>query len=370
MKKSLTIFMITIMTIIAGCSHSNTIKSQEGQIEKSKEYLVTFDKQTDLKLIKQLKIKVIKKYKYFPIILASLNEKQYKQLKLSSEIRAIEPNKTLHSNSIDNEKNETKNINQNFQTTYRGKGVKIAILDSGIDINHSDLNIKDTISFIPNSSSSTDETGHGTHVAGIIGAQDNKIGITGISPDADLYGLKVLNNSNIGKNSSLLSAIEWSIDSDVDIIHMSFSSKKFSEAVSTAIKTAYKKNIVMVASAGNEGLYLKESITYPGAYDEVIAVGSVDSKNKRSMFSSVGKQLEIMALGEKVYSTEPNNKYGERDGTSMAAPYVTGVCALLKEKYNDISNKEIRNQLRKTAIPLGDKFLYGNGLINPDKLLN
>ncbi|MGZ0879991.1 S8 family peptidase [Priestia megaterium] len=370
MKNIIILFTILLVIVLSACSNSTSTISKEKSTEKKKEYLVTFNKQVDLGFTNKLGILLIKKYKYFPVVLAALSNKQYKQLKLDPNVKDIEANTTLHSDSMDVKKNQSLDIPQNLQSKYTGKGIKIAVLDSGIDVNHPDLNIKGVVSFLPNSKPSIDKTGHGTHVAGIIGAQDNQIGITGVAPDSEIYGLKVLNGSDIGKNSALLSAIEWCIDSDIDIIHMSFSSKKFSQAVSTAVGVAYKKNILMVASAGNEGIYLKESISYPGAYNEVIAVGSVNSQGKRSIFSSVGKQLEVMALGEGVYSTEPNNKYGKRDGTSMAAPYVTGVCALLKQKYRNLSNEEIRNRLRNTAIPLGDKFLYGNGLVNPSKLLN
>ncbi|MDQ0216906.1 subtilisin [Oikeobacillus pervagus] len=261
------------------------------------------------------------------------------------------------------------NISTKIKTKYTGKGVKIAILDSGIDISHEDLSIKDEVSFL-NTEDTSYSTGHGTHVAGIIGAKPTNNGsVEGIAPETDLFSIKILNERDVGKNSILISAIDWCLDNKMDIVHTSISSQKRSKIVNYAVQKAYDKGILLISSAGNQGMYLKESITFPGAYDSVIAVGSVDQNNKRSVFSSVGESLELMAPGENIYSTEPNNSYGQRDGTSMAAPYITGIAALIMEKNPKLTNKEVRKILNETADEIGEPFLYGNGIVNAQKAL-
>lgn len=357
------------------CSCENNMGSTFSNINEHKEdYLITFSKKENIEyLVEKYKLKVVRVYRYFPVVLVSLTAKQIKSLKQEKTIIAIEKD-----GEVESTENQQKGINrlsqinliENTNRKYTGKGVNIAILDSGIDSSHKDLKIKGGVSFIGSKNDYNDSTGHGTHVAGIIGAKIKEGRINGIAPQANIYAVKLLNNHNSGKNSNLLSAVEWCLEKKMNIIHMSISSNKKSKAVEVSLQIAYKKGVLMIASAGNQGFYLTESITYPGAYSTVIAVGSVNKNNERSLFSSVGSELEIMAPGESIYSTEPHNKYGYRDGTSMAAPHVTGIIALLIEKYPRLKNDEIRTLIRENSTKLGEPFLYGNGLINADKLLN
>lgn len=364
----LIIFLFSLCT--SGCVENSTLSSTD---DSKQDYLITFSTKQDIEnIVKENNLQLIRDYHYFPVILVSLTAKQVKSLNQQKSIIAIEKDGNLEDSDIQQKwgaKLSHINLSENATTPFTGKGVNIAILDSGIDISHPDLNIKGGISFIGSKNDFHDSTGHGTHVAGVIGAtKEGKI--QGIAPDADLYAVKLLNDQNSGKNSDLLSAIDWCLKNKMNIIHMSISSKHHSKAVEVSLQSAYKNGVLMIASAGNQGFYLTESITYPGAYSSVIAVGSVDEKNERSLFSSTGKDLEIMAPGESIYSTEPSNKYGYRDGTSMAAPHVTGIAALLMEKYPSLTNEEIRTLINDTAIKLGEPFLYGYGLINADKLLN
>jgi subtilisin len=375
-KKNNLLFLIILLIIGTLFCKSNINPPSTFQTAKH-DYLITFANKEDIKKIsKKYNISIIKEYTFFPIILASLTKEQVKYLQKEESIIGIEKDGSLGKSEITKQSIQSSSseifrrlqITNNIQSKYTGKGVKIAILDSGIDISHPDLSVKGGISFVGNTKDLSDSTGHGTHVAGIISAKANDIGITGVAPNAYIYAVKILNNRDFGKNSILLSAIDWCLKNKMDIIHMSISSNKKSKAVEKALQEAYNKGALMIASAGNRGFYLKESITYPGAYESVIAVGSLDNNNKRSIFSSVGKELEIMAPGEKIYSTEPNG-YGYRDGTSMAAPYVTGIAALIMEKYPGMKNIEIRNRINESATKLGDPFLYGNGIINAKKAL-
>lgn len=208
-----------------------------------------------------------------------------------------------------------------------------------------------------------DDNGHGTHVAGTIGALDNELGVIGVAPQADIYAIKALDQYGNGSYSDIISGIEWAIDNNIDIINMSIGGTTKSKTLETAVNNAYNAGILLVASAGNNGYDKKGTITYPAAYDSVIAVGAVDENNTRAYFSSVGRQLELMAPGVNVLSTVPNNSYASYSGTSMASPHIAGSAALLWEANPNLSNVEIRNLLNNSAIYLGDSFEYGNGLV-------
>lgn len=268
--------------------------------------------------------------------------------------------------------------------TTRGEGVKVAILDTGL-CKHSDLavNIAKGINFTSSDPHDyTDRVGHGTHVAGIIAAADNEIGVVGVAPKASLYICKVLGDNGSGSFDWIAKGIDWAIAEKVDIISMSLGSNMGNEELHSAVKRAYDKNITVVAAAGNDGDEYKESdnIDYPARYPEAIAVGAINKYLQRSWFSSNGEKLEISAPGEDITSTYLKDGYAVLSGTSMAAPFVSGVLALLisKHKHTD-DNKtpidtptRIREHLVRTADDAGeigkDRF-YGYGIISPVKLL-
>ncbi|WP_339063965.1 S8 family peptidase [Tepidibacillus marianensis] len=208
-----------------------------------------------------------------------------------------------------------------------------------------------------------DDNGHGTHVAGTIAALDNEIGVIGVAPQAELYAIKALDQYGSGNYSDIISGIEWAIDQHMDIVNMSLGGTTSSKALKAAVDKAYNSGILLIASAGNNGFSKKGSITYPAAYDSVIAVGAVDQQDIRASFSSVGRQLELMAPGVGIESTFPNNSYSTMNGTSMASPHVVGAAALMWESQPTLTNVQLRQLLDENAVPLGNSFEYGNGLI-------
>jgi subtilisin family serine protease len=268
--------------------------------------------------------------------------------------------------------------------TSRGEGVKVAILDTGVS-KHDDLgiNIEKGVNFTSaDAKDYEDRVGHGTHVAGIVAAADNDIGVVGVAPNARIYVGKVLGDNGSGSFDWIIRGIDWAIAERVDIISMSLGSNMGNEELHAAVKRAYDKNITVVAAAGNDGDEYDDSdnIDYPGRYPEAIAVGAVNKYLKRSWFSSNGEKLEIAAPGEDITSTYLKNGYAVLSGTSMATPFVSGVLALLiaKHKNND-DNKtpidtpaRIREHLIRTADDAGeigkDRF-YGYGIISPTKLM-
>ena len=263
----------------------------------------------------------------------------------------------------------------------KGEGVKIAVLDTGVS-QHVDLkiNVKGGINFTTsNANDYQDRAGHGTHVAGIIAAADNEIGVVGVAPCAEIYGVKVLGDNGSGSFEWITQGIDWAINNGMDIISMSLGSKHSSEELHAAIKRAYDKNITVVAAAGNDGDSYVGNIDYPGKYPEVIAIGAVNKYLERSWFSSNGEELAVAAPGEDIYSTYLNNGYSILSGTSMATPFITGVLALLIAKHRKVKDSKtpidtpqrVREHLCRTADDAGeigkDRF-YGYGIVSPTRL--
>lgn len=250
---------------------------------------------------------------------------------------------------------------------YTGKGVKIAVLDSGI-APHSDLTITGGVSTVDYTTSYQDDHGHGTHVAGIIGGKNNNTGITGVAPDAELYAVKVMNKNSEGFNIDIIEGIRWAIDNDMDIINMSIGLNKENAELKAILDEAYSKGILIVASAGNYGTtdVINNTVVYPAKYDSVIAVGALEDSKIRWVNSSTGAEVEVVAPGVNIYSTYLNNQFAKGSGTSQATPFVSGLLALYKEAYPELSNVEIRSLLQQNTEDLGivgRDIEYGFGLV-------
>lgn len=245
-----------------------------------------------------------------------------------------------------------------------GTGVSIAVLDTGIDYKHRDLNIKQSINFTKETST-IDKNGHGTQLAGIINSQKNNIGITGISPKSDVYSLKVLNDNKSGDYENVIKGLKWSINHNIDVVLMSLGSLDSNSELEKWIKKANEKGIILISAIGNLGYKEKgDNIAYPAKYNEVISVGAVKKDNKRWSQSSIGSKIDLMAPGKDILTTSLDNKYTFIDGTSIAASFVAASAALLKEYDPTLSNIKIKEALIKTAVPLGKTSEYGNGFIN------
>ena len=257
----------------------------------------------------------------------------------------------------------------------KGAGVRIAVIDSGCDINHESLknNIAGVRNFTDedkkNPNIVVDRVGHGTHVIGTICA--NGSNITGVAPDAQIYVLKAINRTGTGKLSWVVNAIKYAIELKVDIISMSLGISENSAKLEKAIKDAVNNNIAVVCAAGNEGDGNSDSFeySYPAAYIDVISVGAVDKKGVPARFTNSNTTIDLVAPGVDILSTYPNNKFAVLSGTSMATPHVTGSLALLKnwsrnEFQRDLSQEELYAQLIKhTKVLEYSRTIQGNGLI-------
>jgi len=254
-----------------------------------------------------------------------------------------------------------------WDSGFTGKGVKVAVIDSGISA-HSDLTIAGGISTVDYTTSYSDDQGHGTHVAGVIAARNNSLGVKGVAYESEIYAVKAFNQEGDAYLSDLIEGIDWAIANRMDIINLSAGSQDDSNALQLAIDQAYASGIILVAAAGNDGSLdgLDDSVDYPARYSSVIGVGAVDRNLSRAGFSSTGPAVEIAAPGVSILSTYIGNQYAYMSGTSMATPYVTGKLALLKQAYPLLSNKELRNILIEHTQDLGQvgrDTHYGYGYI-------
>lgn len=267
------------------------------------------------------------------------------------------------------------NAKKMWDIGYTGKGVKIGILDTGCDINHiclSDRIVKHkNFTDVGKIDDVTDNVGHGTHVAGIIGANRHPKGITGVAPESDLYIAKVL-NKNEGSYKSITEGIKWCIEEKVNIINMSLGGGEDDVNLHNAIKEAIKNNICIVCAGGNDGDGRADTIEigYPAYYDETISVGAIDMNNRIAKFSDSNYRMDIVAYGFGVMSCFPGNRYAQMSGTSQASPMIAGTLALIrqwfmKEFHREPNTKELYAELIKNTItiPGVDRALQGNGRV-------
>jgi minor extracellular protease Epr len=253
---------------------------------------------------------------------------------------------------------------QVWVTGNKGTGIKVAIIDTGIET-HPDLNVVGGATFVAGTSSYTDDNGHGTHCAGIVTALDNDIGVVGVAPEAALYAVKVLDRSGSGYLSDVIKGIEWCITNNMQVVSMSFGSTSDSTSLHAECDKAYNSGIVLVAAAGNSGPRAN-TIGYPAKYSSVIAVGATDSNDAVASWSSRGPELSVTAPGVSIYSTYKGGVYATMSGTSMACPHVTGTVALILAKAAH-TPVEVRDILQKTAVDLGTPgrdSSYGYGRID------
>jgi subtilisin family serine protease len=269
-----------------------------------------------------------------------------------------------------------------------GTIVNVAIIDSGIYKEHPDLkkNIRGGINLAPDGGNSWDDPfGHGTLVAGVCAAVDNKIGVIGVAPKSNLWAVRVLDSQGQGYLSDFIEGIYWSADNGMDVINMSVGipktlldgQKRSKKALEQAVEYAYSKGILLVAAAGNSGNDdgKGDNVDYPARLESVIAAAATDINDVRPFWSSTGPCVEAAAPGVDILSALPDfpgfEPYYAASGTSFASPHVAGAAALLmaSKKIEDKNGQygiadETREIIDNSCTALGEKNLYGHGLIN------
>lgn len=216
-----------------------------------------------------------------------------------------------------------------------GEGVRVGIIDTGVCTSHVELRnrIKDGANFSGGSIDNfEDENGHGTHIAGIVAAEKNNVGVVGVAPKADLYIAKAFGADGKTDYNAIEKSVRYLEEKKVDVINMSFSSGYSIPKYRALIADAHMRGITVVCAAGNDGDTGYNTIGYPASYPETVAVSAVDINKNIADFSSRGKAAEICAAGIDVYSTYLNGGYATLSGTSMACPIITGAVAILQAK--------------------------------------
>ena len=272
----------------------------------------------------------------------------------------------------------------------KGKGIKVAVIDTGVDMDHFDLRDAVTVAdtsipeseygengrFLQEYMGAQDYFGHGTHVVGIVGARDNGIGCNGIAPECDVISIKALEKEGsrgIGKTSWVVAGINKAIEHGADVINLSLGGTSVKdEMLLKVIEDATESGIVVVCAAGN--ITGTPKVFYPGAYEETIAVSGVKKDGEyvsfATSYSNYGSWIDISAPGSSIMSTIING-YGTKSGTSMASPIVSGAVALLKAKDNTLSVDNIKNILYTSSVDMGEEGRddkYGYGVIDIEKM--
>ncbi|WP_191562050.1 S8 family peptidase [Metabacillus idriensis] len=261
-----------------------------------------------------------------------------------------------------------------WEQGIQGKGITIAVLDTGCDVTHPDLRgkIAGGRNFTTDDNGDpnrlTDYHGHGTHVSGTIAAAKN----VGVAPQAKILVVKVLaGESGSGEYAWITNGILYAIEQKVDVISMSLGGPSDHSELRKAVRKAVASQIAVVCAAGNEGDNDSSTpeFSYPGSYNEVISVGSVGFEKKSSYFSNSNNEIDLVAPGEKIVSTIPGGQYAAFSGTSMSTPHVAGAIALIKQfEQQEFDRKfteaEVYAQLIRRTIPYGNpKTQEGNGLV-------
>lgn len=260
-----------------------------------------------------------------------------------------------------------------------GAGIKVAVLDSGIDYSHPDLidNYKGGYNFVYENDDPYDDgyISHGTHIAGIIGARNNGTGVVGVAPEVSLYAVKVLGGMVMGDLSDILAGIEWAISNNMNVINLSIGSLQDSPSFKEACDRARQAGIIVVAASGNANSAL---VDFPAAYDSVLAVSATNIDDTRAVFSNYGPEVDLTAPGVDIKSTLRGGGYGTMRGTSQATAHVSGAAAILLAKAIADGNtggniaEEVRTRLLATAQDLGDPGLdpyFGFGIVDLAKAL-
>lgn len=241
--------------------------------------------------------------------------------------------------------------------------VKVAIIDSGVDYSDNVV-VKERKNFITESPVTTplfeDLNGHGTSVASIIAGAGIDSEVCGVNSNIELYSARVLDENNQAPVSRVVEAIYWAIEKEVNIINISFGTATYSEALEIAVNEAVDRGILVVAAVGNRG---EEGVDYPAAFDSVLAVGSINASGNISDFSAKGVEVDVVAPGEAVLA---QGNFGEDlvfSGTSLSAPYVTGIVSLLWSKDMTKSAEYIKQLIESSARDLGEEG-SGNGLVD------
>jgi subtilisin family serine protease len=251
-----------------------------------------------------------------------------------------------------------------------GAGIKVAIIDTGLDLDHPDLaaNIKGSVDFTGSRKGAEDEHGHGSHVGGTVAALNNEIGVVGAAPGANLYAVRVLDRRGAGWWSDVADGVSWTAAHDMNIANMSLGGSSAPSYVEDACDGAEAAGVLLIAAAGNrgDGNTSTTELGFPAAYASVVAVGATDRYDNLASFSNSGVYLEVSGPGVGVLSTYKKGEYATLSGTSMASPHAAAIATLIWSESGSPTNATVRTELQNRAEDVnggGRDAGYGFGIV-------
>lgn len=274
------------------------------------------------------------------LFLAHLSPTEADQLQTDPTVEFVEPDRIMAICNCVNVATPT-TLSWNIRQTGFGRGDvqtgKTAwVIDTGIDLTHPDLNIdtQRSRSFVAGVTSANDENGHGTHVAGIIGAKNNGVGVTGVASGATLVALKVLNQLGEGRLSGIIQAVNYVRQNGRagDVVNLSLGGEGVSATLDNAIRQAANAGILFAVAAGNDGKNADDFSPARINYQNVFTVSAMDRNNQFASFSNFGPSVDVCAYGVRIVSTYKDGRYATLSGTSMAAPHVAGLLLIRGSK--------------------------------------
>lgn len=334
--------------------------------------------------------KILYRYSVINGMAVTIPDDQVDELKAMKNVMYVEKDQTVHV-QLDKAV-PIIGAPEVWDTGYTGKGVKVAVIDTGIDASHPDLNgnkVVGWVDYVQGKTTPYDDHGHGTHVSSIIAgtgsASDGKY--KGVAPEASLIGVKVLSKDGSGSNTNIIKGIDWAVQNHAQVISMSLGGSQHSQATDDAINNAIKAGVVCVIAAGNSGPGAK-TIACPGDNPNAITVGAVDKNDTIASFSSRGPTYDgrikpdVSNIGVSVIAARAtgtnggkplNDYYTAMSGTSMATPMTSGVVALLLQANPKLTPAQVKDILTKTAKPLGGNTPnnnYGYGRVQAKAALD
>jgi subtilisin family serine protease len=300
------------------------------------------------------------------------------ELEASPLVQQVEPNRVRHADALPDDPQyagsqahylQAIGLPAAWDRTTGSDGQVLAILDSGVDLDHPDLagRLLPGFDVVNNDNVPADDEGHGTWVAGVAAARtNNERGVAGVTWRGWIMPVKVLDASGSATDSNIIYGIKWAVDHGADVINLSLGGPDPSPALCAGIDYATSRDVVVVAAAGNDG---DSAPHYPAACTGVIAVGATDSANRRTPWSNYGDWVDLMAPGVDITTTAngTTEKYASVSGTSFSSPLVAGVAVLLRAADPSASQATIADRLRRSALDLGPPGFdinYGYGLVS------
>lgn len=232
----------------------------------------------------------------------------------------------------------------------RGEGVRVAVMDTGVDLEHPDLkpNLAGGYNALAPGRAPADDNGHGTHVTGTLAAVNDARGVAGVAPAARVYAVKVLDRWGSGFLSDLVEGLGFCIREGIRVVNLSLGTREDNQTFRDAVRNALAAGLLLVAAAGNDGPG-ENTVDFPARYADVLAVAAVDAAGRLARFSSRGPEVDLAAPGVEVPSTWLGGTYRSLSGTSMASPHVAGAAALTLGAHPDWTAAQVRRQLVLTA---------------------